>query len=97
MDLILAEQAVMSGLCGGSLLVALGKILEDVKKNLVVFSPYWRVDGVKSLLAAAGRNSYAGVNVTVFSQPKGWMKEADKDSLVSVRLVWSCWSMSRSR
>lgn len=81
LDVILAEQAVNSGLWGGSLLVALGKILEGVEKDLVVFSPYWRADGVQSLLAAAGRQSYVGVNVTVFSQPKVWMKAADKDGL----------------
>lgn len=81
LDAILAEQAVNSGLWGGSLLVALGKILEGVEKDLVVFSPYWRADGVQSLLAAAGRQSYASVNVTVFSQPKVRMKAADVDGL----------------
>lgn len=82
LDAILAEQAINSGLWGGSLLVALGKILEDVNKDLIVFSPYWRVDGVKSLLAAAGRQYYVGVNVTIFTQPKFLMKPADKDGLV---------------
>ncbi len=82
LDVILAEQAITSGLWGGSLLVALSKILEGVKKDLIIFSPYWRADGVQSLLAAAGRHSYAGVNVTVFSQPKVWMKSADKDGLI---------------
>jgi len=81
LDVILAEQAMNSGLWGGSLLVALGNILEGVEKDLVVFSPYWRADGVQALLAAAGRQSYAGVNVTVFSQPKVWMKASDKDGL----------------
>lgn len=81
LDVILAAQAMNSGLWGGSLLVALGKILEGVEKDLVVFSPYWCADGVQSLLAAAGRQSYAGVNVTVFSQPKIWMKAGDEDGL----------------
>ncbi len=80
-DLILAEQAMNSGLWGGSLLVAMGKLLESVEKDLVVFSPYWRAEGVQSLLAAAGRQSYAGVNVTVFTQPKVWMKAGDEDGL----------------
>lgn len=81
LDTILAEQAINSGLWGGSLLVALGKILEGVEKDLVVFSPYWRADGVQSLLAAAGRQSYAGVNVAIFSQPKVWMKARDEEGL----------------
>lgn len=81
LDVFLAEQAMNSGLWGVSLLVALGKILEGVEKDLVVFSPYWRADGVQSLLAAAGRQSYAGVNVTIFSQPKIRMKAGDEDGL----------------
>lgn len=43
----LAEQAANSGLWGGSLLVALGKILEAMRNSLVTLSPYWRVDGVQ--------------------------------------------------
>lgn len=81
LDAILAEQAINSGLWGGSLLVALGRILEGAEKDLIVFSPYWRADGVQSLLATAGRQSYAGVNVTVFSQPKAWMKAGDVEGL----------------
>lgn len=81
LDFVLGDQAVSSGLWGGSLLVALGKMLEDLEKNLVVFSPYWRVDGVRSLLAAAGRNSYSGVDVTVFTQPSVWMNDADRAGL----------------
>ncbi len=81
LDTILAEQTIHSGLWGGSLLVALGRILEDVEKNLIIFSPYWRADGVQSLLSAAGRQSYAGVNVTIFSQPKVWMKAGDEEGL----------------
>lgn len=47
LDTILAEQAANSGLWGGSLLVALGKILEATRNSLVILSPYWRVDGVQ--------------------------------------------------
>ncbi len=81
-DLTLAEQALNSGLWGGSLLVALGQILEGVNEELIVFSPYWRADGVKSLLSAAGRQFYAGVNVTIFTQPKYLMKPPDIDGLL---------------
>lgn len=81
MDALLALQAATSGLWGGSLLVALGKILGEVKQDLVIFSPYWRTDGVQSLLAAAGRKSYAGVNVSVFTQPKVRMRPDDEAGL----------------
>ena len=73
LDAMLASQAVGSGLWGGSLLVALGTILEGVRHHLAIFSPYWRVDGVRSLLSAAGRKSYQDVQVQVFTQPATWM------------------------
>jgi len=81
LDGVLAEQAINSGLWGGSLLVALGKILEGAEKDLIVFSPYWRADGVQSLLAAAGRQSYAGLNVAVVSQPRARMTAGDAEGL----------------
>ncbi len=61
--------------------MALGKLLGGVKQDLVIFSPYWRTDGVQSLLAAAGRKSYNGVNVSVFTQPRGRMKLGDEEGL----------------
>lgn len=82
MDALLALQAETSGLWGGSLLVALGKILEEVKQDLVIFSPYWRTDGVQSLLAAAGRKSYTDVNVAIFTQPKVRMRPDDEEGLM---------------
>lgn len=82
MDALLALQAGASGLWGGSLLVALGQILGGVKQDLVIFSPYWRTNGVQSLLAAAGRKSYAGVNVSVFTQPRARMGPGDQDGLM---------------
>lgn len=81
MDVSLSEQAMSSGLWGGSLLVALGRILESATKDLIIFSPYWRTDGVRALLASAGRHSYGGVSVTVFTQPQVRMKVDDKDGL----------------
>jgi phosphatidylserine/phosphatidylglycerophosphate/cardiolipin synthase-like enzyme len=82
LDSLLALQAGNSGLWGGSLLVALGKILGEVKHDLVIFSPYWRTDGVHSLLAAAGRMRYCGVQVFVLTQPKHRMKPNDKEGLI---------------
>jgi len=81
LDVHLAEQAISSGLWGGSLLVTLGEILRVAENDLIVFSPYWRTDGVQALLASAGRRSYNGVNVTVVTQPKSWMKAEDQEGL----------------
>jgi phosphatidylserine/phosphatidylglycerophosphate/cardiolipin synthase-like enzyme len=68
LDESLAVQAVGSGLWGGSLLAALGKIMVGAREEVSVFAPYWRVDGVRSLLSAAGRGSYLGIKVKVFTQ-----------------------------
>ena len=81
LDTILAAQAPNSGLWGGSLLVALGKILEATRDSLVILSPYWRVDGVRSLLSTANRDNYAGVNVRVLTQNACFMKADDRDGL----------------
>jgi phosphatidylserine/phosphatidylglycerophosphate/cardiolipin synthase-like enzyme len=77
-DSLLSRQSFSSGLWGGSLLVALGKLLHGARHELIVFSPYWTVDGVISLLSAAGRSNYCGVNVHVFTQPKAFMKPDDR-------------------
>jgi phosphatidylserine/phosphatidylglycerophosphate/cardiolipin synthase-like enzyme len=81
MDGLLAGQAVGSGLWGGSLLVALGTILGGVERDLLIFAPYWRTDGVRSLLAAAGRKSYCGVTVRVYTQPSAKMNAHDQAGL----------------
>ncbi|WP_140951876.1 phospholipase D-like domain-containing protein [Cupriavidus pinatubonensis] len=81
LDSYLATQSASSGLWGGSLLVALAKILEGVRDKLVIFSPYWRTDGTQALLAAAGRQSYQGIQVSIFTQPKARMKESDREGL----------------
>jgi len=81
LDPFLANQSAFSGLWGGSLLVALGKLLESANENLIIFSPYWRADGTQALLAAAGRQSYQGIQVTIFTQPQAKMKERDVEGL----------------
>lgn len=81
LDAFLATQSACSGLWGGSLLVALAKLLEGVNDNLIIFSPYWRTDGAQALLAAAGRKSYQGIQVSIFTQPKPWMKESDTEGI----------------
>lgn len=80
-DVTLSEATFHSGLWGGSLLVALGKILEGVRRDLIVLSPYWSSLGVRSLLAAAGRQSYEGVMITVLTQAKANMKPVDIEGL----------------
>lgn len=82
LDTILAEQAASSGLWGGSLLVALGKILASACHDLVILSPYWRVDGVRSLLSTAGRAGYEGVNVRVFTRTASQMKADDREAFI---------------
>jgi phosphatidylserine/phosphatidylglycerophosphate/cardiolipin synthase-like enzyme len=62
-------------------LVALGKILEATRNSLVILSPYWRVDGVRSLLSTASRNNYAGVSVRVLTQTACFMKADDRNAL----------------
>lgn len=81
LDELLAVQAVGSGLWGGSLLVGLGKILVGAREEVAIFAPYWRVDGVRSLLSAAGRASYSGVKVKVFTQQSIRMKPEDLEGL----------------
>jgi phosphatidylserine/phosphatidylglycerophosphate/cardiolipin synthase-like enzyme len=82
LDAILAKQAANSGLWGGSLLAALGKILVGVRHDLVILSPYWRMDGVRSLLSTAGRTSYAGVKVRVFTRTAALMSADDRTAFI---------------
>lgn len=81
LDAILADQAAQSGLWGGSLLVALGKVFAEARHDLVILSPYWRVDGVRSLLSAAGRANYAGIKVRVFAPASRRMSSDDQLAL----------------
>lgn len=81
LDSILAEQAIQSGLWGGSLLAALGNLMAGARHDLAIISPYWRLDGVRSLLSTAGRASYAGLQVRVFSPGAPRMKPEDLEAL----------------
>ena len=82
-DVLLSGQSLKPGLWGGSLLVELGKLLHGAREELIVFSPYWTIEGVSSLLSAAGRSSYRGVRVHVFSQPAYFMKREDRLGLIA--------------
>lgn len=82
-DDILNVTASNNGLWGGSLLVALGQLLGGAKHELIIFSPYWRIDGVRSLLAAAGRSSYREVQVKVFTQPTCRMSNKDREGVTA--------------
>ncbi|MEB0114118.1 phospholipase D-like domain-containing protein [Variovorax sp. RTB1] len=70
-----------TGLWGGSLLVSLGQMLAQTRRELVVFSPYWRVEGVKSLLAAVGRARYDGVSVIVYTQSANRIATEDQQGV----------------
>ena len=83
LDDILNVTASNNGLWGGSLLVALGQLLGGAKHELIIFSPYWRIEGVRSLLAAAGRSSYREVQVKVFTQPACRMSDKDRDGVTA--------------
>jgi len=78
LDSLLVQKAGNTGLWGGSLLVALGQMLALVQYELIVFAPYWRTDGVRSLLAASGRARYDGVRIKVFTQPASRLSENDR-------------------
>ena len=80
-DKFLSDQSAYSGIWGGTLLVAIGEILRFAKKELIIFAPYWRVDGVKSLLAAASRESYKDLEIRIFTQSKSKMKYEDREGL----------------
>lgn len=80
-DNFLSNQSTYSGIWGGTLLVAIGEILRITKNELIIFAPYWRVDGVKSLIAAASRESYKDLEIRIFTQPKSKMKIEDKEGL----------------
>lgn len=75
----MAAQAADSGMWGGSLLTVLGKIVCSAKSELILCSPYWRESGVASLLSAAGRSGYDGLDVLVHDGPL--MKDEDRQGL----------------
>lgn len=81
LDSAMASHPRMSGLWGGSLLVAIGKLLHEVDREVLLFSPYWRKEGCRALLAAASRESYAGVAVNIFTQPVRRMRNGDFEGL----------------
>lgn len=83
LDDILNVTASNNGLWGGSLLVALGRLLGGAKHELILFSPYWRTEGVRSLLAAAGRSNYGTVKVKVFTQPACRMSNKDREGVTA--------------
>lgn len=72
-----------NGLWGGSLLVALGRLLSGANHELIIFSPYWRTEGARLLLAAASRTSYRAVQVKVFTQPASRMSNKDREGVTT--------------
>jgi len=58
-----------------------GQLLKGAHHGLVIFSPYWRLGGVQSLLSTAGRASCADLNVRVFTPAAARMKAEDREAL----------------
>lgn len=81
MDNAISSSGQETDLWGGSLLVAIGKLLAEVEQELIVVAPFWRTDGVDALLSAAGRTDYTGVTVRILTQPHTWMKREDKEGV----------------
>lgn len=81
LDGVLAPQATQSGLWGGSLLAALGRLLGSARHDMAIFAPYWRADGVQSLLSTASRNDYSGLRVRLFTQAAYRMGASDQEGV----------------
>lgn len=54
----------------GSLLDALGLVLNGAREEVVMMNPYWSAPGVEALLRRITRESFAGVQVTVMTQSR---------------------------
>lgn len=71
-----------SQMWGGSLLTAIGRVMKEVERELILFAPYWRTEGVDMLISAAGRLDYTGIRVLVVTQPQHHMREEDQRGLL---------------
>jgi phosphatidylserine/phosphatidylglycerophosphate/cardiolipin synthase-like enzyme len=54
----------------GSLLDALGLVLNEARQEVVMMNPYWSALGVEALIRRITRGSFAGVHVTIMTQPR---------------------------
>lgn len=70
-----------TSLWSGSLLDALGLVLNNAKAEVLIMNPYWSLLGVKSLLRRITRQSYAGVQVLIMTQPRSRLEPAMRDGI----------------
>lgn len=54
----------------GSLLDTLGLVLNKARQEVVMMNPYWSALGVEALTRRITRRSFAGVEVTIMTQPR---------------------------
>jgi phosphatidylserine/phosphatidylglycerophosphate/cardiolipin synthase-like enzyme len=60
----------------GSLLDALSQVLNDARQDVVMMNPYWSALGVEALIRRITRRSFAGVQVTIMTQPRARLDQA---------------------
>lgn len=60
----------------GSLLDALSLVLNDAQQEVVMMNPYWSALGIEALIRRITRESFAGVHVTIMTQPREKLDEA---------------------
>ena len=82
MDPVFSRQAADSSLWGGSLLSELAMLMQGANEDLIVVAPYWRADGVRSLLTTTGRSSYSGLSARLFTVPAEHMRPEDQQALL---------------
>lgn len=60
----------------GSLLDALSLVLNEARQEVVMMNPYWSALGVEALIRRITRESFAGVQVTIMTQPREKLDQA---------------------
>jgi phosphatidylserine/phosphatidylglycerophosphate/cardiolipin synthase-like enzyme len=68
-------------LWSGSLLDALGLVLDGARQEVVMMNPYWSALGVQALLRRITRASLAGVRITVLTQPRDKFDAAEREGV----------------
>lgn len=77
----LARSRDRTPIWAGSLLDALGLVLEGAREEVLLMNPYWSALGVESLLRHVPRESFAGVCVTIMTQPRLRLDAAMRDGI----------------
>jgi phosphatidylserine/phosphatidylglycerophosphate/cardiolipin synthase-like enzyme len=56
--------------------------MREVERELILFAPYWRAEGVNMLVSAAGRLDYSDIRILVVTQSQHHMREEDRSGLL---------------